>query len=352
MDQPLISVVIRNYNYGHFLKRCIDSALAIKYRNKEVLVIDDGSTDRSRDVISEYGKNVRAFFKPNGGQVNSSNFGFNESQGELIFFLDADDAAHPDVLDVVTRVWEPNVCKVQFPLYIIDGQGKPVGIFPAFPARLTPGNIRSDLLLTGLYPCPPTSGNIYSRWYLEKLFPLDEKSFKGADGPLNTVAPLYGEVITLQQPLAYYRVHESNDWAQTEIQPHKFSLYIVHDLARIAYLRKHADATGHSIAVEPLDNSLDHLVSRLASKRLMPQKHPIEENLFSIMCKGVRTSLLGPNLRPGQRLLMAIWFPLVAIMPRPIALYATQMKFAPTSRPAFVRSLLDLLNATRPAKTH
>ncbi len=247
----------------------------------------------------------------------------------------------------------PGICKVQFPLFIIDGNGRPVGnIFPTFRDRLSSSDIQRDLSLTGLYPCPPTSGNIYARWYLEKLFPLDEKRFKGVDGPLNTVAPLYGNVITLRKPLGYYRVHESNDWSQVKIQPHKFSLYIADDLNRVEYLREHSKATGHSMVPEPLNNSLNHLVSRLASKKLLPETHPLKESIFSIMYKGIKTSLFAPNLTPGQRLVMTIWFPLVTIMPRPVALRATQMRLAPTSRPKFVRSLLNLLNASRAAKTH
>jgi glycosyltransferase involved in cell wall biosynthesis len=352
VNRPLISVIICNYNYAHFLRDCIDSAMAIKYGNKEILVIDDGSTDDSRDVISEYGKKVRAFFKPNGGQINTSNFSFKQAQGDLIFFLDADDLAHPDVLDEVSRVWALGTCKVQFPLFIIDRHGTLVGnIFPTFSVYLDAEKIRRDLLLTGLYPCPPTSGNIYARWYLERLFPLDEKSFKGVDGPLNTVAPLYGDVLTVHKPLGYYRVHESNDWSQAEVQPQKFSIYIADDLKRVEYLQKHAEATGHKVVAKPLDNSLNHLVSRLASKKFMPEKHPLEENIFSVMYKGVRAALFAPNLTPGQRLVMAIWFPLVTMMPRPIALYATWMRLAPTSRPALMRSLLALLNASRAAKS-
>lgn len=353
MNRPLISVVILNYNYAHFLRDCIDSALAIRYANKEIVVIDDGSTDNSRELISEYGARVRSFLRPNGGQVNAANFGFREARGELIHFLDADDRAHADVLDEALACFKPGVSKIQFPLFIIDREGALVGnIFPTFPEQLTSEDVRRDVLLTGFYPCPPTSGNIYARWYLEKLFPLDEKSSGYLDGPLNTVAPLYGEVLTLHEPLCYYRMHDSNEWAQVQLQPDKFSGYITHDIGRMRYLQTHADAIGQRIAAKPLDNSLNHLVWRLASKKFVPEKHPLAENLLSIMYKGVRTALFAPNLTSAQRLVMAIWFPFVTMMPRPIALYATRMRLVPTSRPAFMRSLLNLVNASRAAPPH
>ena len=154
MNRPLISVVIRCYNYAHFLRDCIASTLAIKYRNKEILVIDDGSTDGSREVILEYGNEIRAFFNSNGGQIHSSNFGYAQSRGDLIFFLDADDMAHPEVLYAVVQVVRPAVCKVQFPLYMIDGQGKMVGTtFPAATSRL-PSLPAAELAAAGSLSCP------------------------------------------------------------------------------------------------------------------------------------------------------------------------------------------------------
>jgi glycosyltransferase involved in cell wall biosynthesis len=351
MDHPLISIVIRNYNYARFLKACIDSAIAIRYSRKEILVVDDGSTDQSRDVIASYGDQIRAFFKPNRGQVNTSNFGFEKSQGGLVYFLDSDDLTHPDMLDKVVNAWQPHVCKVQYPLFIVDANGQLVGnTFPTFPAGLTAAAIRQDLLVTGSYPCPPTTGNVYARWYLRKLFPLDERCFRWSDGPLNTAAPLYGDVLTLHEPLAYYRVHESNDWSQSEIQPHKFALYIRHDLDRIEYLRNHAGPTGHRLAADPLGHSVQHLVFRLASKKFLPERHPISESIVSLAYKGTRTALFGPNLTVGQRLLMAIWFPLVATTPRALALMITKMRLVPTARPAILRFLLHALNASRAAK--
>ena len=94
--RPLISIVVINYNYARFLRAAVDSALAQTFPNIEVIAVDDGSTDESRDVIESYGNRISSVFKPNGGQGSAFNAGFAASRGEVVIFLDADDALHAD----------------------------------------------------------------------------------------------------------------------------------------------------------------------------------------------------------------------------------------------------------------
>src|SRR4051812_16040279 len=95
---PWASIIINNYNYGHFLRDAIDSALAQTYPCTEVIVVDDGSTDDSREVIAGYGQRVTAVFKENGGQASAFNAGFAASRGEVVVFLDADDTLLPNAM--------------------------------------------------------------------------------------------------------------------------------------------------------------------------------------------------------------------------------------------------------------
>jgi len=92
---PLVSVLINNFNYGRFLSDAIDSALGQSYSNTEIIVVDDGSTDGSRDVIRGYGNRIISLFKPNGGQASAFNSAFAASKGEWILFLDSDDYFAP-----------------------------------------------------------------------------------------------------------------------------------------------------------------------------------------------------------------------------------------------------------------
>src|SRR4051812_24563460 len=100
-EMPLVSVLISNHNYGRYLGEAIDSALAQTYPRVEVIVVDDGSTDDSREVIARYGERVVPVLKANGGQASAWNAGFAVSRGEVVCMLDADDVFAPDKVDRV-----------------------------------------------------------------------------------------------------------------------------------------------------------------------------------------------------------------------------------------------------------
>src|SRR5437870_11095985 len=93
------SIIITSYNYGRFLAEAIDSALAQTYPATEVIVVDDGSTDHSRELVLGYGDRIRAVLKENGGQASAFNAGFNVSRGDVLFFLDSDDLLLPSAVE-------------------------------------------------------------------------------------------------------------------------------------------------------------------------------------------------------------------------------------------------------------
>jgi len=76
-----VSIIIDNYNYGRFLGEAIDSALAQTYPHVEVIVVDDGSTDNSREVIAKYGDRIIPVLKENGGQASAFNAGLLRPRG-------------------------------------------------------------------------------------------------------------------------------------------------------------------------------------------------------------------------------------------------------------------------------
>jgi len=90
-----ISVVIPNYNYGYFLERCINSVLAQSYPAIEIIVVDDGSTDESIQVIQGYGSKVKLIKQRNCGPSAARNAGIKAASGEWIALLDSDDSWHP-----------------------------------------------------------------------------------------------------------------------------------------------------------------------------------------------------------------------------------------------------------------
>lgn len=93
-----ISVVIPCYNSGTYLAEAINSALAQTYENKEIIVVDDGSTDNSAALMASYGERIRVVRQTNSGLPSARNAGINASTGEWLAFLDADDWWDPTFL--------------------------------------------------------------------------------------------------------------------------------------------------------------------------------------------------------------------------------------------------------------
>lgn len=101
MDKPLISIIIPVYNSDKTINRCVDSILSQTFNNWELLLIDDGSTDRSGELCDEYSakdQRIKVFHKKNGGVSSARNLGLNNVKGEWITFCDSDDFVYPNWL--------------------------------------------------------------------------------------------------------------------------------------------------------------------------------------------------------------------------------------------------------------
>lgn len=99
MKTPLISVIIPVYNTEHYLDRCLTSLLHNSYKNLQIICINDGSTDRSLELLQKFSsldRRILVIDKPNAGVCSARNEGLRHSQGEFISFFDSDDWCHPD----------------------------------------------------------------------------------------------------------------------------------------------------------------------------------------------------------------------------------------------------------------
>lgn len=222
MSAPLASVVINNYNYGRFLGEAIDSALAQTYPNVEVIVVDDGSTDESRDVIASYGDRVDAILTDNRGQPAALNTGFAASRGRVVCFLDADDVLQPRAIELAHVALTAGAAKVHWPLAEVDGTGSPNGCRRPIES-LPRGDIFRELVRQGpeVYRYSPTSGNAWARTFLDAVLPLPEIElyrFGGADAYLSTLAPLFGQIEALEEPLTLYRLHGGNNYSALDFE--------------------------------------------------------------------------------------------------------------------------------------
>ena len=123
---PLISIIVPCYNVEQYLPRCIDSILSQSFADFELLLVDDGSKDRSGAICDEYARKdsrVRAFHQLRGGVSSARNVGLDNAQGEWITFSDSDDELLPDALSVAHSYMQGGVDMIRTGYYKVDEQG-------------------------------------------------------------------------------------------------------------------------------------------------------------------------------------------------------------------------------------
>ncbi len=349
MRSLLVSIIVNNYNYGRFLREAIESALSQTYKPLEVIVVDDGSTDCSRDVIASFGARILPVFKENGGQASALNAGFARSHGDLVMFLDSDDLLLDYAIERVVSCWEQGFAKVQFHLECVNAEGRRLGVFyPSLLDPSPPSDVRPALLPRGWYSGPPTSGNVFSRSALTAVLPIDEAKYRlSADGYLHTVTPFYGGVITLQEVLGLYRIHGANAWHQDTISIRRLHWYIEHGINNMEALC----ATAAKFGLLTPDKKILHLRqfqyarARLVSLRLAPREHPIPgDRLFKLAVSCLESIWRSDEFksRRKQALWMA-WSLCVALLPMRFARHLILWWSIPRSFPQPLRKLFHRL---------
>jgi glycosyltransferase involved in cell wall biosynthesis len=346
-----VSIIINNYNYARFLPRAIESALTQTHRHVEVIVVDDGSTDGSRDIIRQYGKRICCVVKENGGQASAFNTGFAASTGTIILFLDADDILEPHAAAALAAAWRPNVGKVQFPLTAVDADERPLGyLLPR--DRMCPGKEIELLKSYGYYPSPPSTGNAYARSTVEQLLPMPEEKWRlNADTYLIALAPFLGAVICLSEPLARYRIHGANGYVHRLDLP-TLRRALVGEVERDHYVRQWAARVG-----SPIDRILcqripGHCKARLISLRLDRRTHPfVEDRIFSIVRAGLIAAWTFPHLTRTKRVLSLLAFPFIAVTPVFLLQIGMAPLFVPAARRIAMRSFGRWIRRVSPVST-
>lgn len=125
--QPLISIIIANYNYGHYLVETIESALAQTYTPLEIIYIDDGSTDNSLEIAQRYPITVLA--QQNQGVSTARNNAAEYAQGEYILFLDSDDLLFPEAVEALKTRLDAEGSRAGFAYGQLQYFGEKNGIF-------------------------------------------------------------------------------------------------------------------------------------------------------------------------------------------------------------------------------
>ncbi len=215
-DRPgLVSILISNYNYAQFVAASIESAAGQSYPNVEIIVVDDGSTDRSVETISALQARIpslRLVVQENAGQAAAMNRAFALAKGRYVVFLDSDDLLDSDAVSEAVAAVRPDTAFVQYYLRTVDGLGLPTGLH-AFSHMVESGDMFRQILSSGHFRFMPTSGNLFVRAALGAVFPIPEKQWRiCADTFLVAAAASAGRVETLPKILGSYRTHGANAW--------------------------------------------------------------------------------------------------------------------------------------------
>jgi glycosyltransferase involved in cell wall biosynthesis len=211
-----ISVITANYNGGTYLEEAIESVLNQDYDNYEFIIIDDGSSDGSKDIIESYYSNYKNIIKPifrpkNCGQGACFNIGISSSKGDVVSFLDSDDYWFKSKLAKVYNRFSAanNFAIHQHNLQILknnkitDKKYKNV---------LLTGDYFNDAKENRIWPWfVPTSGLSFPKNVLDKVLPIPDQFITCADGYLTRTGFCYGEILSDSECLGAYRVHDENN---------------------------------------------------------------------------------------------------------------------------------------------
>ena len=301
----------------------MDSALAQTYPKVEVIVVDDGSTDNSREVLESYGNRIRTVFKSNGGQPSAINAGFRASQGDLIANLDSDDVYAADMLERVVEAWKPDTVKAHFPLRVIDADGVDCGALNPR-ARLASGNVAELLLQKGKYISSPSSGNVYSRSVLARILPIPEESWDHFDCYLETLAPFYGNVIALDDPLGFYRIHDKNMSGVNGLSARRLRTLIQHNEKQFQLLCEFCREKGLPLSPKA---GLDHWTHQKLVLTLA--KVDGNGNARRTAREFIRSTWKSADeLSLSARLRLTLWALAVLALPRPAADSVLQLAYS------------------------
>ena len=239
---PFVSILINNYNYGRYIAEAIDSALAQTYANTEVIVVDDGSTDDSREVIASYGNKVIAVLQENGGQAAALNSGCASSRGDWLCLLDSDDLFNSDKVKRICELASeyPNAGMIAHDLQYCDVNGNSLSFAPPYIDRLA---LVDDRLLARhgkmSVSLPATSGLCIRRDVANRILPAPAELRIGIDNYLKWVCLSLFPVLLVPEFLSKQRIHGSNAGTiEAETGGKQGQLRLARQSAAISYYMK------------------------------------------------------------------------------------------------------------------
>jgi glycosyltransferase involved in cell wall biosynthesis len=318
------SIIIKSYNYAEFVGEAITSALSQTFPNVEVIVVENASTDDSLSVIRPFrDRIVLIALEKNVGPAGAEYAGFVRATGDMIMFLDSDDILDPTAVEEAARHFDSDTSKVQFYLEVVDTKKSPLGF--TYPKKMPrEEDIEGLLFGLGAYPLAPSSGNAYSRRFLEQVLPCTDNDLKFSEDLYTALlAPLYGKVRVCQKVLGRYRLHGGNDYGTppgVPMSPRKMRTHVISIAAGQRILEEHCARL--NISIEP---GLHWKWPYYCKRRLIllkadPATHPFpDDRPFKLAWNGLVASVQYPGLPLANRLKLIATFFSLPVLPSRLA---------------------------------
>ena len=198
---PLVSFITPTYNTAHYLRKTIDSILAQTYPNIEYIVLDDGSTDNTLDILKSYGDRIVWDSHPNMGETRTVNKGFGMAKGDYIVVVSADDPVKPNLAEVGVQWMERHPeALIGYPDWdTIDSQGEVITTHKLLDYDYE--------IMTRMHYCLPNAGTIIRRRVLELETGRDPNYRYVGDYEFFLRVGLHSPFVHIPETLATWRSH-------------------------------------------------------------------------------------------------------------------------------------------------
>jgi len=214
MAKPFVTALIDTYNHQAFIEKALESVLQQDFplAEIEILVVDDGSTDRTPELVRKFAPKVQLLRKANGGQGSAFNAAIAEAHGEIVAFLDGDDWWTPGKLTNVLEVFAKDaaVGLVGHAVTQVFPDGREHTEMPRAISRFRIASAEDARTFRMRKTFLGTSRMTYRRNVLRQIGPVPETLKFQADEYLFTLAGIFADVVVLREAYSFYRLHDGN----------------------------------------------------------------------------------------------------------------------------------------------
>lgn len=225
-EHPLVSIIVPNYNYAHYLETCLESILGQTYENIEVIFRDNASVDNSYDIALKYQKEMRkkniymscGLNRRNLGSAKNTGLCYSESEGDYVIYLSSDDAMEPTYIEKCVHIMETytNVGMVMVHRKAVNEHGEITEEAPFYNKNcIVPKESQAAVFMMAGIAVP--SQVLMRKSILEKVSATKPLSIQVANDWLdNFMLSMFADVAYIKEPLCLYRTHSGNETTGSE----------------------------------------------------------------------------------------------------------------------------------------